>query len=74
MMTVLRWLFGLSMLLFIILSAHLNYEWRGEKREWQGPFYEDEWPMEEPEPVSLCKIVLQVVFLFAVTIIGYALF
>jgi hypothetical protein len=73
-LTALRWLYGLSMLLMTILSAHINYKWRGEKREWQGPFYEEEWPMEEPEPVSLTKIALQLVLIFTTAIIDHILF
>ena len=50
------WLLGLILLVLIAFSAHIQYKWRGEEREWQGPFNEDEWPDEELPPASPVQV------------------
>ena len=46
------WLLILFLLALASLASHVSYRWRGEEREWQGPFYKDEWPMEVLQPAS----------------------
>jgi len=55
-MSTMTWLLGLALLVLITLSAHVRYKWHGKKHEWRGPFYEDEWPDEEPAPASPVKV------------------
>ncbi len=56
------WLLTLLLLTLVSLAAHVSYKWRGEEREWQGPFYEDEWPIELPQPASPIRTLYRIFY------------